>query len=450
MAATQAHDALARVATQFEEFSARLNGGSAHPLHAERRRAMERLAAKGFPSLRDEEWRFTSVQPLLDTAFIPVPAAGDVAADLAVDASDARIAASLAALPFLTGGAAVLVFVNGVFDATHSRQPSGLPALGIASLADRSTEAAVLAVAEALPAESSNAFADLNTMFLSDGALIDVADGAVIEAPVHVVHVAVPSHLPVRANARVVVRCGASAACAVTETFLSVADGAHHTNAVTQILCAENASLTHVRTQIENTGTFHTSTVAALLAGNARLHTTSLALGGRLVRNDVHVRLAGEGAEATLDGLSLARGTQHIDNHTVLDHAAAHCPSHEMYKGIYDESGRGVFSGRIIVRPGAQKTDAKQSNDSLVLSDTASVDTKPQLEIFADDVKCTHGATIGRLDEDALFYLRARGISASQARTMLTVAFAGEVIGRMPEASLRTWLDALLHARLED
>lgn len=441
MAATQVHDVLARVATEFEEFSARLNGGAAGTLHEARRRAMERLGTIGFPTLRDEEWRFTNMQSLFDAG---IPAAASAAAD----ADAARTV--LATLPFLDGGAAVIVFVNGTFDASLSRMPAGDTALRAHVLPDAAAVEGVLAVQAALPAESANAFAELNTAFVTDGVFIDVKDGAVEEAPVHVVHVAVPSESPVRATARVAVRCGASAGLRVTETFVSAAGGVHHTNAVTQVLCAENASLDHLRTGIENTETFHTSTVAAELARSARLHTTAVTLGGRLVRNDVHVRLAGEGAEATLDGLSLARGTQHIDNHTVLDHAAAHCPSHEMYKGIYDESGRGVFSGRIIVRPGAQKTDAKQSNDSLVLSDTASVDTKPQLEIFADDVKCTHGATIGRLDDDALFYLRARGIGEAHARAILTVAFAAEVLERMPLGAMRDWLDALLHERLDE
>jgi Fe-S cluster assembly protein SufD len=220
------------------------------------------------------------------------------------------------------------------------------------------------------------------------------------------------------------------------------------TNAVTEIFVGEGGRVEHDKLQMENLNSYHVGTTLVSLKGKASFTSNAINLGGALVRNNVSALFEGERAECTLNGLSVATGTQHVDNHTVIDHATPRCESHELYKAVLDGSARGVFNGKIFVRQDAQKTDAKQTNKTLLLSDDATIDTKPQLEIFADDVKCTHGATVGQLDEEQVFYLRARGIGATEARDLLTFAFATDVINRVHVDALREKLDVLLHTRL--
>ncbi|MBL0173840.1 MAG: Fe-S cluster assembly protein SufD [Ignavibacteria bacterium] len=292
-------------------------------------------------------------------------------------------------------------------------------------------------------------FTELNSAFTLDGAFIHVPKDVVVAQPIHVVFLAGASPQPTVSYPRVLVAAERGAAVTVVESYASLSEGAHFTNAQTEMSAADGARIDVTRVQLENAAACHVSGTFARQGRDGHCATRCITLGGALVRNDVAVVLDGENGESVLDGLYVADGTQHVDTHTMIDHAQPHCASHEAYKGVIGGSARGVFAGRIIVRPDAQKTDAKQSNNNLLLTDTASADSKPQLEIFADDVKCTHGATVGRLDDDAIFYLRARGIGHDDARAILTYAFASEIVGRIPVAAVREYLDALILQRLQ-
>ena len=265
----------------------------------------------------------------------------------------------------------------------------------------------------------------------------------------HLVFLASASPAPGVSYPRVLVAAERGASVTVVESYASLGEGAHFTCAQTELLAADGASIDLTRLQFENAESRHVSGTFGRQGRDARIATRTFTLGGTLVRNDVAVVLDGENGAVVMDGLSIAGAGQHVDTHTMIDHAKPLCSSREAYKGVIDGNGRGVFSGRIIVRRNAQKTDARQSNNSLLLSNEAAADSKPQLEIFADDVKCTHGATVGRLDEDALFYLRARGIGVDDARAILTYAFAGEIVARVPVAAVREHLDTLILQRLQ-
>jgi Fe-S cluster assembly protein SufD len=239
-----------------------------------------------------------------------------------------------------------------------------------------------------------------------------------------------------------------NAQASVVESYVALADGAYFTNPVTEIVAGDNAIVRHYKVERESAQAYHIAAQQLQQLRTSSVSSHNVSIGGAIVRNDVNTRLDGEGAHCTLYGLSTIHGAQHVDNHLIVDHAQPHCDSREFYKGVYDDRSRGVFSGRIIVREGAQKTDAKQTNQTLLLSRDAQVDSKPQLEIFADDVKCTHGATIGQVSEDAVFYLRSRGVSADAARNLLVYAFAREIVATIRLDSLRATLDALLFHRL--
>jgi Fe-S cluster assembly protein SufD len=266
----------------------------------------------------------------------------------------------------------------------------------------------------------------------------------VLDRPVEVLYLTNPGGKPETAQPRTLVVLGKHAQATVVERFFGIGEGRAFTNAVGEFVLDEGAILDHVKIQQENGQTYHVANMQVVQARGSNFTTHSLSLGGALVRNEVRVRFDGEGAEATVNGLYLGRGTQHVDNHTVIDHAMPHCNSHELYKGVLADKAHGVFNGKIFVRKDAQKTDAKQTNKVLLLSDDATINTKPQLEIFADDVKCTHGATIGQLDDTQIFYLRSRGIDAEDARRILTFAFANDLVGRIKLEAIRDEIEAVL------
>jgi Fe-S cluster assembly protein SufD len=268
-------------------------------------------------------------------------------------------------------------------------------------------------------------------------------------SPLHIVHVVDPSAVPTAIHPRILVIADAGSQLTVVESFVGLGAATYLTNAVTEILAGPDARVAHVKIQAEAAGGWHVATIAGHQERGAQIVSHNISLGAALARNDIGSRLDGPGAECRLYGLYVADGAQHVDNHTWLDHAMPHCPSWEMYKGLLAGNSRAIFNGRIVVREGAQKTDAKQSNKNLILGDGAKVYTRPQLEIYANDVKCTHGATIGRLDEEALFYLRTRGIGSGEARNVLIRAFADDLIDIVPVAALRSILSDALHARLE-
>jgi Fe-S cluster assembly protein SufD len=293
----------------------------------------------------------------------------------------------------------------------------------------------------------TRAFPALNTAFLQDGAYVHIPDGVVLDAPLQILFVSVADGT-VMSHPRTLIIAGHHSQSRIVETYVGRGDRTYFSNAVTEVFAGEHSLIDHYKVQEESVSAFHIASMHTHAARSATFSSHSFTLGGRLVRNDVFALLDGEGAEVTLNGLYLADGERLVDNHTTIDHAKAHCPSHEIYKGILGGKARAVFNGKIIVRPDAQKTDAKQTNRALLLTDNAAINTKPQLEIFADDVKCTHGAAIGQLDEDALFYLQARGLTFSEARDMMIHAFAGDILERVQIEPLKRALESELYAQL--
>jgi Fe-S cluster assembly protein SufD len=402
-----------------------------------RKGAQERFDAVGIPRPTDEDWRQTNVQAL--GTFATIPSAPASSPDGALESFPL-----VAALPFRA------VLVNGRYDASASRL-TGLPAgLRVSGLAD-----ALRTAPEALEAHLGRAasfenapFVALNTAHFADGVVVTVDANFDSDTPLHIVHVATPGHAPATSHPRTLIVAGESSRVTIVESFVALGAGEYLTNAVTEILAGANAKVTHVKIQSEGPEGWHVATVAGHQARGAQIVSHNVSLGARLARNDIGSRLDGEGAECQLYGFYLVDGHQHVDNHTWLDHAMPHCPSWELYKGLLAGRSRAVFNGRIMVRKDAQKTDAKQSNKNLILGDEALVSTRPQLEIFANDVKCTHGATIGRLDDEALFYLRTRGIGKDEAQNVLIQAFADDVIEKIPVRIVREVVLDGLHGRL--
>jgi len=427
------------VASTFEAFEKSLNGEAQTNVHALRKRAMERFALSGFPTTRDEEWRFTSVAPLEKTSFSPVLAY-----------SRGATAADVERLSFARLRSYRLVFVNGHFSSELSSLES-LPhgvVVGNLAAALKSHNQLVDQHIGKYASTEKDAFTALNTAFLRDGAFISIPDGVVLEDPIHLLFISTDSDDSFVSHPRNLVLLGKQSQISIVERYVGLKNNIYLTNAVTEILAGESSVLEHDKLQDESTNAFHVSSLHVHQLGRSNLISNSISFGGALVRNNVTSVMAAEGVECTLNGLSLATGRQHIDNHTTIDHSSPHCNSHELYKSILDEKARGVFNGKILVRKDAQKTDAKQTNKTLLLSDDATIDTKPQLEIFADDVKCTHGATVGQLDDEQIFYLRSRGIGEADAKDILTFAFASDVINRVHVEALRNQLDAMIQARL--
>ena len=407
-----------------------------------RERGASRFGALGFPTVRDEEWRFTNIAPITNTNFRPA----DPDASLSEQQLDALLYADA---PYR------IVVVNGRFRPDLSRTrglPGGVRAGSLARSMNSELEAESEVVQRYLGqlAELGNrAFDALNTAAIDDGAFVYVPDGVVLEQPLQVMFVSTggtPAH-PTIHHPRFLLVAGASSQFRIVETYVGTS-GVYFANAVTEVFVGENAVVDHYKVQEESGDAFHIASMHIHALRSASFSSHSFTLGGKIVRNDVVSILDGEGAECTLNGLYLADGERLVDNHTTIDHAKPHCPSHEVYKGILGGRARAVFNGKIIVRPDAQKTDAKQTNRALLLSDSASINTKPQLEIFADDVKCTHGAAIGQIDEDAIFYLQARGLTFSEARDMLIHAFAGEILDRVRVDGLKRALEGELYAQL--
>ena len=350
--------------------------------------------------------------------------------------------------PFTWGGdlGALLVFVNGRCVAASS-SPSGARVLSLRrALADGIPE--VGAHLTRVANGTRHPFTALNTSFLDDGAFVHVPDNTVVGAPIHLLFLSVGAGAATMSHPRILVVLGTNAQATIVESYGAVRAERYFTNTVTEVAAAANATLSHYKLQREHPDSFHVGAMYLRAARDAALTCHSISFGGSIVRNDVMAVLDGEGANCTLNGLYLGDGTRVVDNHTTIDHARPHCDSREVYKGILAGKARAVFNGKIIVRPDAQKTDAKQTNKALLLSEDAQINTKPQLEIFANDVKCTHGAAVGQMDDDAIFYLRARGLGLEAARHMLVRAFAGDVINQMPLEPLRSRVDEELGRRL--
>jgi Fe-S cluster assembly protein SufD len=404
----------------FTEFTKTVAGQKLPWLRRLREDAFERFCETGFPTTRDEDWRFTNVSAIARTSFRAAGAAEFSAKD--VGAFEA------------TGAAAQLVFVNGRFARELSRV-DGLPkGVTVASLRERIEEqpGEVEAHLGRYADTQRDPFVALNTAFIGDGAYVHVARGVVLEAPVYLLYLSTKEDVATMTHPRNLIVVEDEAQVAVIEDYASVGgESVVLSNAVTELVAGESTVAQHYLIEREHLKAFNVSTLRIQQGRSANVASHSLLLGGGLVRNNVHPVLAGEGGECLINGLFLGTGRQHLDNYMHVEHAAPHCGSRQFYNGILDGHSHGVFHGRIVVHKVAQKTDAKQTNRNLLLSDDAQIDTKPQLEIYADDVKCTHGATIGQIEENALFYLQSRGISEVEARKLLLMAFAEECVERM-------------------
>jgi Fe-S cluster assembly protein SufD len=399
-----------------------------------RKAALGAFETNGLPTRRDEEWRYTNLAELLAVDWQNAAAGSP---DLSPDSVEA------AANPVFACG--LLVFADG--HAVPGLSTLRAPELELTPLPEV-RQGGQLGRLGSLVDVKRQPFAALATALLDDGVSIRIPAGTRLEQPIHLVFVSLAGNTPRVAHPRVFVEAGRGSHAVIVQDHVSLGEGPAFTNAVTELHVGPGAELGFVALQRENDATFHVSTCAAELERDARLRSHVITLGGRLVRNDLSVTLAGEGAEATLNGLFLATGDRLVDNHGRVDHAVPNGASHQLYKGVLADQARGVFRGRVLVRPDAQHTDARQSNPNLLLSDGAEIDSKPQLEIYADDVKCSHGSAIGRVDEDALFYLQARGIDAAEARTLLVRGFAAEVLATLPEPALAEALGDAFGARL--
>jgi Fe-S cluster assembly protein SufD len=410
-------------------------------LAAARDAAMARFTELGFPTVQDEDWRFTNVAPVARLPFRPNLESG----------ANVPVPEAMDPLPFAGLRANRLVFVDGHFAPGLSSirpQPGGVR---IASLRDLLATEPTL-VEQHLHRQTgpaANAFLALNTAFFQDGACVLVPPDTVVPDPLLLLFLSTGEEEGSAAHVRNLIVAERGSRLTVIESYISLTDAAVVTNTLTELVVGDEARVEHLKWQEENPRSFHVAHLAARFGRASQVIVHSFALGARLSRTGIQALLAGPDLECVFNGLYLTKGDQLADHHMVVEHAQPHCASHEYFNGILDDQSKGVFHGRILVQPAAQKTDAKQTNKNLLLSDAATVDTKPQLEIYADDVKCTHGATVGQMDEDSIFYLRSRGIGLETARQMLMHAFAGEIIDRVRCEAVREELDRRVWQRLE-
>ena len=419
------------------------NGAGCGPawLKELRESAIASFGKLGFPTTRDEDWKYTNVEPIVSTIFEPGGRIAKKATTIGMD--------EIFALSFTDPVSNRLVFVNGAY----SRELSSLGELPRGARVE-SIGGALRADDEVLRDHLSRyvryrerSFAALNTAFVEDGALVLVPKSEVIEKPIHLVFVSLGQDRPIVFHPRNLIVVGEGSQARIVESHVGTGSSAYFANAVTEIVGGEGASIEHYLLQREADAGFHIGTLEAQLNRQCTLAAHCITLAGSLVRNDVHVVLNGEGSECSLNGLYLVDGKRHVDNHTEIEHFMPRAKSLELYKGILSGNARGVFDGKILVHKDAQKSDARQTNKNLLLSEGAVINTKPQLEIYADDVKCSHGSTVGQLDRDALFYLRSRGIDLSAAQSLLSYAFASDVISGVKIASLRDQLNDYLLTR---
>jgi Fe-S cluster assembly protein SufD len=416
----------------------RLPGGGPSSLAALRERGLARFSESGYPTTRLEDWKYTDLAPLARQTFA-LPAA-----------AEPHAAAALAARARL-GGAVELVFVNGHFAPALSSR-AALPQGAVAgSLAEALRTHAALVEPHlgryAAFDQADESLTALNTAFIRDGVFVYAPAGTVIEAPIHCLFVSHTADGATVTYPRTLIVADENSRLTVVEQY--VGEGTYWTDTVTEAVVGAGAALAHYKVQREGERAYHIGVVTAEQAADSRFSSHAVTLGAALARSDVVTRLDAPGAACTFDGLYLASGAQHVDHHTTIDHRQPRGTSRELYKGIMDGRSTGVFNGKVFVRPHAQQSDAQQMNKNLLLSDDAQIETKPQLEIFADDVKCSHGATIGQLDDDSVFYLRTRGIDAPTARQMLILAFANELVAKVAVAPLREQLTREIEIRLQ-
>src|SRR5260370_4391917 len=421
---------------QFDRLENQLPGSEFPWVRDLRKQAFARFEELGLPTSRTEDWRFTNVSAIAKHAFQTVADADAILSADQLKRADIGLESGIRK-----------VFVNGQFADRLSRSeplPRGVICSSLAAALQGESAQAHLAQHADF---EDQPFIALNTAFFQGGAFIVIPPGRVIEKPIYLVFVSGRGDKAIASHPRNLGVVGKGSKLKLVEIYLGLEDNRYFTNAVTEIVAGEGSVIDHYKLQRESLAAYHIAATQVNLERGSNFKTHYLSLGGGLVRNEVRICFDGQGSEATVNGMYLADGSQRIDNFTVIDHAQPRCASHEMYKGILDGKARGVFNGKIFVRQDAQKTDAKQTNKVLLLSEDATINTKPQLEIFADDVKCTHGATVGQLDAEALFYLRSRGIGLQEARGLLTFAFANDIISRIEIEPLRAQMERVLMTR---
>lgn len=403
-----------------------------------RQSGFARFGQTGYPTTRDEDWRFTSLAAI---AQIPFQLARHGHGRFSRNQIE----------PFgIPGVACELVFVDGRFSpelSSSSKLPEGVEVASLAAQIAREPGAIEPHLGRYLDLQR-DPFCALNTAFLEDGAYVRIRKGVALDEPIHLLFVSVGHDTPTICHPRNLIVAEEDSQATILEEYVSAGSGAALCNTATELIAGDHAVLSHYMIEREDAQAFNISTLRIQQGRSANVSSHSVLAGGALVRNNVHPVLAGEGGECLINGLFIGGGRQHLDNYMLVEHAAPHCDSRQFYNGILGGHAHGVFHGRIIVHKDAQKTDARQTNRNLLLSDTAQIDTKPQLEIYADDVKCTHGATIGQIDEEALFYLRSRGIDLASARRVLLLAFATECLDRMKPGPVRAHIEKLIHDSL--
>ena len=421
----------------FENLARELATNGPESVRQLRLRAIERFSELGFPTVKLEEWRFTNVAPIARTEFDLQPEHGGIVlGDL---------------VPYRYDDSLQLTAVNGHLIPEFSDLrclPDGVTVCSLADCLENHPEMVEGLLGQFARFEE-HAFVALNTALFQDGVFVHVPKGVFVEQPINLVNIVRPTaDRPLAVFPRNLFVAEESSQVTLVEQFATVGEGRYLTSPVTEVVVRDNAVVDHYKLQRESIDAFHMATFQIQLGRDGNFSSHSISWGGGLVRNDVNAVLAGEGSEATLNGLYMVEGQQLVDNHMRVDHAAPHCDSHELYKGILEGKSRAVFNGRIYVHPGAQKTDAKQTNRNLLVSPDALCNSNPQLEIFADDVKCTHGSTVGQLDEVAIFYLRSRGIGEEAAKSLLTYAFAADIVERIKVKPVRRDLEEFLFRRL--
>lgn len=423
----------------FESYETNLNGQKNQAIHDIRKTAINRLPSLDFPTRRNEDWKYTSVNKVLKPQYVEGTHVGLTKEQIE---------------PFLIEGldANLFVFVNGWLDEKLSdfQETEGLSIKNIgAALTNDSTKDLVLPYLQHFSETDENPFVALNAAFVRSGQFIHIAANKVIEKPLHFLYLAVPGKNDTFINVQNIVVAERSSQFTLVESFYSLEEGtsAYFNNVVNRFQLKENAVVDHYKIQEESLNGFQINNTEATQDRNSTYSSYAVDLGGQIVRNNLSSILKSEGTMTHMKGIYLANGHQHIDNQTFMDHAFAHCDSNELYKGVLTDHARGVFNGKVIVRQDAQKTNAFQQNSNLVLSETAVMDSKPQLEIYADDVKCSHGATIGQLDEEAVFYLRSRGLDNDQARSLLQFAFLGEVLDEFPNEAIKQKAETLINIK---
>ncbi|HEY3250759.1 MAG TPA: Fe-S cluster assembly protein SufD, partial [Ignavibacteria bacterium] len=422
--------------SNFREFESSLNGESQTPVHELRKNAIVKLNEIDFPTTKNEEWKYTNIAPILNYKF-------QLADEISLGAEDIQ--------KFLIKDCDVhlAVLVNGRFKKELSsigKLPKGVIVQSLFEAIKSKPELVFNYLGKYVNIE--NGFIALNTAFTLDGVFIYVPDNVVVDKQIHILHLTGRSKENILAQPRNLLAAGKNSVVRLIESYNSISSSVDFTNVVTEIIAGENSHVEIYKIQNEDKQNFHINRTQVEQKNGSTFTTYTASLGSAIIRNDLNTVLDGEGCTANLYGLYIIDGTQHVDNHTLIDHAKPHCQSNELYKGVLNGKSRGVFNGKVFVRKDAQKTNAYQSNKAMLLSNEALIDTKPQLEIYADDVKCSHGAAIGQLDEESVFYLRTRGIGEEKARAVLIRAFANDVFELIEDEPLHNHLNALVFEKL--